>query len=80
MEGVGNGQENMSARAMDEVAGQQGKSELRWYVLRVIGGRERRAGQLLEAEVARRSLQALVPTVLVPMEKVYQTQKGKLVT
>ncbi len=80
MEGVGNGQENMSARAMGEVAGQQGKSELRWYVLRVIGGRERRAGQLLEAEVARRSLQALVPTVLVPMEKVYQTQKGKLVT
>ncbi len=56
------------------------KEHLHWYVLRAIGGRERKVCQYFENEVARLHYEAYVPNVLVPMEKVYQIRNGKKVS
>lgn len=52
----------------------------RWYVLRVIGGRERRVRDAIEAEVQRLGVSDFVPNALVPVARVYQIRKGKKVT
>lgn len=57
-----------------------GKEQLSWYVLRAIGGRERKVCQYLQNEVARLHYEEYVPSVLVPMEKVYQIRNGKKVS
>ncbi len=53
---------------------------LQWYVLRVIGGRERRVRQYLENEANRLHLEEFLPTVHVPTERVYQIRNGKKVS
>lgn len=57
-----------------------GAEQLNWYVLRAIGGRERKVCQYLLNEVARLRYEEYVPNVLVPMEKVYQIRNGKKVS
>lgn len=58
----------------------EGQEQLQWYVLRVMGGRERKVCQHLQNEVARLHLEEYVSTVLVPLEKVYQIRNGKKVS
>lgn len=48
-----------------------------WYVVRAISGKEKKAKEYLENEVARLGLQDFVPQVLVPTEKVYTLRQGK---
>ncbi len=52
---------------------------LGWYVLRVISGREKRACQYIENEVARLHWEEFVPRVLVPVEYLVQQRNGKRV-
>ncbi len=52
----------------------------RWYVLRAIGGKEKRVKEYIESEVARLNLGELVTQVLIPTEKVYQIKAGKKVS
>ena len=52
---------------------------LGWYVLRVISGREKRACQYIENEVARLHYEEFVPRVLVPVEYLVQQRNGKRV-
>jgi len=54
-------------------------SERKWYVLRAAGGKEKKAKEYLEKEIARYGLQDLVSQVLVPTEKVYKVTNGKRV-
>ena len=49
----------------------------KWYVLRVIGGKEKRAKEYIESEIASLGLQDYVSQVLIPTEKVYQLRNGK---
>ncbi|HVZ41097.1 MAG TPA: transcription termination/antitermination protein NusG [Candidatus Kapabacteria bacterium] len=49
----------------------------RWYAIRTYSGHEARVKQLLESEVARLQLTEYVPTVLIPLEKVYEVRDGK---
>lgn len=51
-----------------------------WYVLRAISGKEKKAKEYLENEIARLGLQEQVPQILVPTEKVYSVRNGKRVT
>ena len=55
------------------------ESSKKWYVLRAAGGKEKKAKEYLEKEIARRGLQDLVSQVLVPTEKVYNIRDGKRV-
>jgi transcription termination/antitermination protein NusG len=51
--------------------------ELKWYVVRVISGQEKKIKSYLENEVARQNLQEQIPQVLIPSEKVYEMRNGK---
>ena len=49
----------------------------KWYVLRVVGGKEKKVKEYIESEVASLGLQDYVSQVLIPVEKVYQIRNGK---
>ena len=49
----------------------------KWYVLRVVGGKEKKVKEYIENEVASLGLQDYVSQVLIPVEKVYQIRNGK---
>ena len=51
----------------------------RWYVLRAISGKEKKAKEYIEGEVAKRNWQEFVPQVLIPTEKVATIRNGKKV-
>lgn len=52
----------------------------RWYVLRVIGGKEKKVKEFIENEVASLGLQDYVSQVLIPTEKIYQVRNGKKIS
>lgn len=52
-------------------------SELKWYVLRVISGKEKKIKSYLETEVEREKLQEFITQVLIPSEKIYEMRNGK---
>ena len=49
----------------------------KWYVLRAIGGKEKKVKEYIDSEVARLKLGDLISQVLIPTEKVYQIRSGK---
>ena len=51
----------------------------KWYVVRAISGKEKKAKEYIESEVAKRGWQDYVPQVLIPTEKVYSIRNGKKV-
>ena len=51
--------------------------EMKWYVLRTAGSKEKKAAEYLQKEIERSNLQDLVSQVLVPTEKVYRIRDGK---
>jgi len=54
--------------------------ERKWYVLRAIGGKEKKAKEYIESEISRLGLQDYVAQVLIPTEKVYQIRNGKKIS
>ncbi len=54
--------------------------ERKWYVLRAIGGKEKKVKEYIETEIPRLNLSDYVGQVLVPLEKVYQIRNGKKVS
>ena len=51
--------------------------EMKWYVLRAAGGKEKKAKDYLEKEIERSGLQDQVAQVLVPVKKEIVTKNGK---
>jgi transcriptional antiterminator NusG len=54
--------------------------EKKWYVLRAIGGKEKRVKDYIESEISRLNLQEYISQVLIPTEKVYQIRNGKKIS
>ena len=54
-------------------------TELNWYVLRAITGKEAKVKEYIDAEIKNKTLAPYVQQVLIPMEKVLQTRNGKRV-
>ena len=52
----------------------------KWYVLRTIGGKEKKAKEYIEGEIASAGLQDYVSQVIIPTEKVYQIRNGKKIS
>lgn len=52
-------------------------SELKWYVVKVVSGQEKKIKLYLENEVERENLQEFIPQILIPSEKVYEMRNGK---
>jgi len=51
----------------------------KWYVLRVVSGKERKVKEYLDKEVNRSGWSEKIKQVFLPMEKVYKVQNGKKV-
>ena len=51
-----------------------------WYVVRAIGGQEKKVSAYIENEISRLSLSDFVSQILVPTEKVFQIRNGKKVS
>jgi len=51
-----------------------------WYVLRVMGGREKKTVAYIEKEVDRLGIQDFVSRIIVPTEKVYKIKNGKKIS
>ena len=55
------------------------KPETKWYVLRVVSGKERKIKEYLDKDILRSGWQDLIKQIFLPMEKVYKVQNGKKV-
>lgn len=62
---------------MEETVVQQ--KDTKWYVLRVVSGKERSVKEYLDKDIARNGWTEIIKQVFLPMEKVYKVQKGKKV-
>ena len=52
-------------------------SEMKWYVLRATGGKEKKAAEYLVKEIERSGIQESVGQVIVPVKKEIVTKNGK---
>lgn len=55
-------------------------NDLKWYVVRAVGGKEKKVKEYLELEISRQGIEHLIEEVLIPIEKVLQIKNGKKVT
>lgn len=53
--------------------------ETKWYVLRVVSGKERSVKEYLDKDIARNGWATTIKQVFLPMEKVFKVQSGKKV-
>ena len=63
--------------AVEENVAQQ--QETKWYVLRVVSGKERKVKEYLDKDIVRSGYADVIKQVFLPMEKVYKVQNGKKV-
>jgi transcription termination/antitermination protein NusG len=52
----------------------------KWYVLRAIGGKEKKVKEYIESEINRLNLRDFISQVLIPTEKVYKIRSGKKIS
>ncbi|BAV04688.1 transcription antitermination protein nusG [Filimonas lacunae] len=64
---------------MEGTAQQTEAAESKWYVLRVVSGKERKVKEYLDKDISRSGWTDIVKQVFLPMEKVYKVQNGKKV-
>ena len=55
------------------------EKETKWYVLRVVSGKERKVKEYLDKDIIRNGWDKLILQVFLPVEKVYKVQNGKKV-
>lgn len=55
------------------------QEDTKWYVLRVVSGKERKVKEYLDKEISRNGWSEIVKQVFLPVEKVYKVQNGKKV-
>ncbi len=58
---------------------QPAEQETKWFVLRVVSGKERKVKELLDKEISRGGWSEMVKQVFLPVEKVYKVANGKKV-
>ena len=56
------------------------ETEKKWYVLRAVGGKEKKVKEYIDNEISRLNLKDFVSQVLIPTEKVYQIRNGKKIS
>jgi len=58
---------------------QQDTRETKWYVLRVVSGKEKKIKEYLDKDISRNGWGDIIRQVFLPVEKVYKVQNGKKV-
>lgn len=54
--------------------------EKKWYVLRTVGGKEKKVKEYIDSEISNLGLTEYVSQVLIPTEKVFQVRNGKRIS
>ncbi len=54
--------------------------EKKWYVIRAVGGKEKKVKEYIENEIKSLNLQDYIVQVLIPGERVYQIRSGKKIS
>ncbi|GAB7086643.1 transcription termination/antitermination protein NusG [Marinifilum fragile] len=52
----------------------------KWYVLRTVGGKEKKVKEYIDSEISNLGLTEFVSQVLIPTEKVFQVRNGKKIS
>jgi len=65
----------ISSEVIDAITTPQ--PETKWYVLRVVSGKERKVKEYLDKDIQRSGWVDIIKQVFLPMEKVYKVQNGK---
>ena len=73
-------EEKMEQEEKIEQEQQIDNGSMKWYVLRVMGGKENKTVSFIQKEIDRLNLDEFISQVLVPKEKVYQIRNGKKVS
>ena len=55
------------------------EKESKWYVLRVVSGKERKIKEYLDKDIIRNNWSETIKQIFLPVEKVYKVQNGKKV-
>ena len=55
------------------------QEDTKWYVLRVVSGKERKIKEYLDKDIARNGWGKIIKQIFLPVEKVYKVQNGKKV-
>ena len=53
--------------------------DTKWYVLRVVSGKERKVKEYLDKDIIRNGWIDIIKQIFLPVEKVYKVQAGKKV-
>ncbi len=56
------------------------ENKAKWYVLRAIGGKEKKVKNYIENEIVRLNLEDFILQVIIPTEKVFQVRNGKKIS
>ena len=56
------------------------KEARQWYVIRAVGGKEKKVKEYIEAMVHNSHLEEYISQVLIPTEKVYTIRNGKKIS
>jgi transcriptional antiterminator NusG len=72
-------EEEVEITAQTQTVQQPEAAESKWYVLRVVSGKERKVKEYLDKDISRSGWTEIVKQVFLPMEKVYKVQNGKKV-
>jgi len=70
----------MSEIEINDVTSPENTVIRKWYVVRAIGGKEKKVKEYMENEIARLNLQDYISQILIPTEKVYQIRGGKKIS
>ena len=54
-------------------------SEMKWYVVKTISGKEEKVKKYIQRELELNKMSRFVSQILIPTEKVYQIKNGKKV-
>ena len=55
-------------------------SEMKWYVVKTISGKEEKVKKYIQRELELNKMNRFVSQILIPTEKVYQIRNGKKVS
>ncbi len=56
------------------------KEQKQWYVVRAIGGKEKKVKEYIESEIRHLHLEDYISQVLIPTEKIYTIKNGKKIS
>ncbi len=56
------------------------ENKAKWYVLRAIGGKEKKVKLYIENEISRLNLEDFIIQIIIPTEKVFQVRNGKKIS